>query len=123
MKATLFFLILGLLVSPLLALADSKGPICIGPNAVGVIVYICAATQVIRWLIPIVFSFALVAFLWGLAKLVLNAADEKSRIEGRQLMIWGVIALFVASSIWGIIYFFSSALDLAPGGGLFLRPV
>ena len=54
-------------------------------------------------LIYVVFGFALVVFFWGLAKFILNSGDEKSHEDGKRLMFWGVIALFVMASVWGII--------------------
>ena len=54
-------------------------------------------------LIPLVFSLALLFFFWGVAKYIWSAGDAKE--EGKKIMVWGVIALFVMSSIWGIIGF------------------
>ena len=56
-------------------------------------------------LIYVVFGFALVVFFWGLAKFILNSGDEKSHEDGKRLMFWGVIALFIMASVWGIITF------------------
>ena len=51
----------------------------------------------------VIFGIALVFFLWGLAKFILVAGDEKKIQEGKNLMIWGIVAIFVMVSIWGII--------------------
>jgi hypothetical protein len=51
----------------------------------------------------IVASMSLLVFFWGLAKFILVSGDEKALDEGKQLMFWGVIALFVMVSIWGIV--------------------
>jgi hypothetical protein len=57
---------------------------------------------------PLVASLALLVFFWGLAKFIFNlSGDSKAVAEGKNLMIWGTIALFVMVSIWGIIRFFS----------------
>lgn len=58
---------------------------------------------IIQQLIVIAFSTALLGFFWGIAMFVWNAGNEKKRIEGRNVMIWGIIALFVSLSIFGII--------------------
>ena len=52
---------------------------------------------------PIVVALALLAFFWGLAVFIFNTSDEKKRKGGLQIMIWGIIALFVMVSVWGII--------------------
>ena len=53
----------------------------------------------VNTLVPIAFTAALLFFFWGLAKFILNPDERES---GRNLMIWGVIALFVIASVWGI---------------------
>ena len=48
-------------------------------------------------------AFALLGFLWGLSKLILNADNEQKRAEGKQILLWGIIALFAMVSIWGLL--------------------
>lgn len=52
---------------------------------------------------PVIVALALVYFFWGLAQYILNAADEEKKKEGRNIMIWGILALFVMVSVWGIV--------------------
>ena len=52
---------------------------------------------------PIVVALALLYFFWGLATYILNAGNEDKKKSGRDIMIWGLIALFVMVSVWGII--------------------
>jgi len=66
--------------------------------------------NIIDMLIPIAFTLILLAFFWGLARYVMNADDEEARDQGKRIMIGGIIALFVASAIWGIIGFLENAL-------------
>jgi len=61
-------------------------------------------------LIPLMFTLALVLFFWGIVKYIWSEGTGKE--EGRKIMIWGVIALFVMSSIWGIVYFMRSELNI-----------
>jgi hypothetical protein len=58
---------------------------------------------IVSLLIPIAFALILLFFFWGLAKYMLGDAEDKEK--GKNLMIWGVIALFVAASIWGLVAF------------------
>ena len=60
--------------------------------------------------IPIIFALALLLFFWGVAKYIWSAGSDKD--EGKKVMFWGVIALFVISSIWGLTNFISDALYL-----------
>ena len=59
-------------------------------------------------LIPVVAGMTLLVFFWGLAKFVARVGgDEKAVSDGKNLMIWGVVGLFVMVSIWGILGFLS----------------
>lgn len=70
----------------------------------------------IKALLPIAVGLALLFFFWGLAVFILRSGDEKAQEEGRRKMIWGVLALFVIVSIWGIIGFFGTLLGIGWGG-------
>jgi hypothetical protein len=69
--------------------------------------------DIINPLLYIIAGLALLAFFWGLVKFISRAGDEKSHAEGKSLMVWGLIALFVMVSVYGILRFFYS--DLFPG--------
>ena len=66
--------------------------------------------DLIDGLVVLMVALGLVFFLWGLAKFILHAGDEKARAEGKQVMLWGIIALFVMVSVWGIVGFLQDAL-------------
>ncbi|HYC83530.1 MAG TPA: pilin [Candidatus Paceibacterota bacterium] len=53
--------------------------------------------------VGLLITLAIVFFFWGLAKYILNAGDEKKKEDGKRTMIWGILALFVMVSVWGII--------------------
>ena len=54
--------------------------------------------------IPFIFAIAVVMFVWGAVKFfIINADEEKKRQEGKQFMIWGIIALAVMLSVWGLV--------------------
>ncbi len=52
-------------------------------------------------LVGLFITLAIVIFFWGLIKYLVNVGEEKS--AGLQTMFYGVIAIFVMVSIWGII--------------------
>ncbi len=70
--------------------------------------------SIIQLLTQIAFAAALLFFFWGMAKFILHAGDERGREEGKEVMKWGIVALFVIVSIWGIVAFIQD--DLLPGG-------
>lgn len=80
--------------------------------------FICILVDLINTALPVVAGIALLVFVWGLAKMILRAGDEKAREEGKQVMLWGIISLFVLISIYGILAFiFWSFFNYSPAGG------
>jgi len=62
------------------------------------------ATCVIsRSIIPLIFALAIAMFVWGVVQYVINAQAEAKRQKGRDFMIWGIIALAVMVSVWGLV--------------------
>jgi len=61
---------------------------------------------------PVVVGLGVLFFLYGLAMYILGAADEEKKKEGRNIMIMGVIALFVMISVWGLVNLLKSTLNL-----------
>ncbi len=53
--------------------------------------------------IPLIFALALAAFVWGVVQYVIGADNEEKRAQGRQFMIYGIIALTVMVSVWGLV--------------------
>ncbi len=74
--------------------------------------------RIVGVLLPIVVAIALLAFFWGLAKFVFSAGNEDAKEEGKRIMIWGLIALFVMVSVWGLVTFIGDALGINQGDPL-----
>jgi len=55
-------------------------------------------------------TLAIVIFFWGLIKYLMNVGEAKS--EGLQIMFYGVVAIFVMVSIWGIIRLLQSTFSV-----------
>lgn len=62
--------------------------------------------------LPIVVGIALLGFFYGLAKFIFSASDPEKQKEGRSIMIWGVVALFVMVSVWGLVNFIGDSTDI-----------
>lgn len=56
----------------------------------------------------VLFGLAIVYFFWGVAKYILAASDAKAREEGRGIMIWGIVAIAVMASIYGLVTLLST---------------
>ncbi len=90
-----------LLPTPALAALDKTGDL------------ITAVGGLVSRLTLIAAGVALLVFLWGLAKFIFKSGgDEKSHEEGIAIMKWGIVALFVMVSVWGIVNFMQSTLGL-----------
>ena len=48
-------------------------------------------------------GLAVVFFLVGVVKFMFSAGDVEKRKEGRTMMIYGIIGLFVMVSVWGLV--------------------
>jgi hypothetical protein len=64
---------------------------------------------------PIIVALALLFFFYGLAKYILNSGDEEKKSEGKGIMIWGIIALFVMVSVWGLVNLLANTFDVNDG--------
>ena len=64
-------------------------------------------------LVPLAFILALLFFFWGIAKYIRSAGSEKD--EGKIIMVWGIVALFVMASVWGLVAFLQTELLGGPG--------
>ena len=67
-------------------------------------------------LIPIFITLAVLYFFWGLGQYILNSNEAEKKEEGRNIMIWGILALFVMVSVWGIIGVISNTFGIGTGG-------
>ncbi len=62
--------------------------------------------------VPFLISIALVIFLIGVVRFVGAGDNEEARLSGRNVMIFGIIVLFVMISVWGIVkLLYSSFFD------------
>ena len=67
-------------------------------------------TGIISKLIPLVFALAVLAFFWGVVKYIWSTGSGKE--AGRKIMLWGVLAIFVISSVWGLVKFMNNTLGI-----------
>ncbi len=61
-------------------------------------------------LVPMVITIALLVFFWGLIKYIRSSG--KGHAEGRNIMIAGLLALFIMVSVWGIVRVMQSILGI-----------
>jgi hypothetical protein len=78
--------------------------------------------SIIQSFLPVVAALALLAFFLGLVRFIMNVSggDAKAVTEGQNLMKWGLLALFLMVSVWGILRFFHAELGFTNFGLPFL---
>ena len=80
-----------------------------GGNLLGLLTLI---EQIVSRLIPVLVALALIYFIVGLIRFVI-AADQEKREDGKSMMWWGIVALFVIVSIWGIVTYIANILGIS----------
>lgn len=81
-------------------------------------------TGIINPLLIVLAGLSLLVFFKGLAQFIFTSGGDKPAIEeGKDLMKWGLIALFILVSLLGVIRFFYGSfftgafgIPLLPGG-------
>lgn len=64
---------------------------------------VCLFVSIINALISILVALAILGFFWGVFRYGFSSDSEEKVQEGKTIMLYGVIALFVMVSIWGIL--------------------
>lgn len=94
------------ILTPVFVFAQGGG----GVNTSGLLNLVNKFQELIAAVIPVLIGLALLAFLWG----VLMYLFGKDKDGARDFMIWGIIALFVMTSVWGLVSILRSTI--LPGG-------
>jgi len=80
--------------------------------------------QILNAIIPIVITLAVIYFFWGLAQYILGGVDSPEKKEaGRNIMIYGLIALFVMVSVWGLVGLIGGTFGVGQGGSVSLPQI
>lgn len=53
--------------------------------------------------IPFLIGVAFLLVVWGIFKYVAAGGDNEKIAEGRRVIIWGVLTLFIMLSFWGLV--------------------
>ncbi len=59
--------------------------------------------EVMNSLVWLLSGIAILIFFWGLVRYISNSSGPKGQQEGRQLIVWGLISLFIIFSLGGIL--------------------
>lgn len=81
------------------------------PTPTGIFAIIEMAKSLINAVMPLVISLTLLFFLWGLFRMVMST-DGSAREDARGYVTWGIVALFVMVSVWGLVNILVSSFHL-----------
>jgi len=104
--AFLFTLFLFCLIAPHYVLADTVTDTHTFQALINLII-LNILTPVVSFLVGI----ALVVFIWGVLRYIGKAGDEAEREKARQLIIWGIVGIFVMVSVWGLVGVLTGSFD------------
>ena len=74
-------------------------------------------------LIPLLGAVAFLVFVWGVARFINKAGSEKEIKESKNMLIWGVVGLFVLVAIWGIVFFLQKEFGFQSGSSPFIPQI
>ena len=82
-----------------------------------------AAREIVNPLIGLLFSLALLLFLWGVFVFISNPDNEEKRRTGQRHILWGVIGMVVMFGVYGLLAFLSNTfgLDAINSSGQYIK--
>lgn len=69
--------------------------------------------KILKLVLSVIISLAVVWFLYNVFRFAI-ATDEIKSKEARDAMIWGIVAIFVMVSIWGLVAILQSTFSIGP---------
>lgn len=69
-------------------------------------------------IIPLLGAVAFLVFIWGVGRFIRSAGNEKEIKDSKNILIWGVVGLFILVTIWGIMSFLRSEFDFGSDVGI-----
>lgn len=115
--------VLSFIISPILVFAQGNGgntttvnPACKLPDKAKIQdIFDYVSCIISKSIIPLIFTLAVAFFVWGVVQYMLASADEHKKEMGKQYMVWGIIALTVMVSVWGLVNLVGNTFGLDTG--------
>lgn len=106
------FIYAALSFAPVLALAQNNA----GTVVTTFTTWANGARTIANTLIPVMFALVIIFFLWGIVQFFRAQAsgDPKAKDNAKTLLIWGVVAIAVAFTIFGLVNWLAGAVGVSP---------
>jgi len=59
--------------------------------------------EILDLVVTLLMVVSVLGFVFGMVRFIYSAGDEKGRTEGKQVMVWGTLALFCMVAVWGLV--------------------
>ncbi len=76
----------------------------------GMVKYIVCLLQ--ESVVPFIFALTIAVFFWGMMKFI-STQDASEREQGKQFMLWSVVAIAVMFSVWGLVHIFNQTFGVS----------
>jgi len=74
--------------------------------------YVTIKNIISNIVIPLIIAIAGLYFMWGVVQYVTAGDSEEKRDSGRSMMVYGIVALFVMISVWGLVNLLADTFGL-----------
>ena len=71
-----------------------------------------AVSEYVNLAFFVLVALAVVVLVWGIFKFIIYAGDEAGRKEGRTVILWGVVGIFIMLSVWGLVNILRGTVSL-----------
>lgn len=78
--------------------------------------------QIVKGLVALVFASLAVAMAYGVVVFLLNADNEKKRMEIKGYLLWGIIGITVVFGLWGILQILTDTMGWGTAGIPIIQP-
>ena len=103
--------------APVLALAQAGTT-----NLSGVSNLVGSIGGIINKIIPVLFALAILYFFWGIVTYIRSAGNPEEAAKGKSIMIYGIIAIFVMASVYGLVSWLQGTLGISGNNGTGITP-
>lgn len=77
--------------------------------------------DILKPFVVLIFAAAIVFFLWNVFGLVRSSDQPEEIAKFKEKIVWGIIAIAVMASMWGLVRFITGSLNLDPSIGIQVR--
>ncbi len=71
-------------------------------------------------IVPLLFALAIIWFFWGVIKFIRSAGDPKLAADAKGTIIYGIIAIAVMASVYGLVNWLQDTLNVTSTGSITL---